>query len=252
MKLIKRLKKKLLLIREKLANKHKKVVLGRVACLGKELFRMHPDGEWTNVLVNQQKMRVDLFADLITGAPRCRPELTRMHLARHDIYPFLEEQAKIPWLHQSAVKYMLMDSFSELTDQLFVHKKEGWAFCCHYSDIEHSPEFDAEFECRGLLDVELFEPSYRAFFEWFESTHPNTQVIFLHFPTALDPREVFKERAKEIARVIEKIAKEKTYIYTMSVDESEVTPAAGDTFPYHFGRETNMAFLRKWNLPNEY
>ena len=139
-----------------------------------------------------------------------------------------------------------MDSFSELTDQLFVHKKEGWAFCSHYSDIEHSSDFDDEFECRGLLSLESLEQSYREYFDWLVTAYPNTQVIFINFPASLDGRDVFKRRAEEIGRVIDLIAREYDCIHVLSVDASDVVHADGDSFPYHFGKITNMAFVTKW------
>jgi hypothetical protein len=158
----------------------------------------------------------------------------------------LDEQAHMPWQTCGPVQYLLMDSFSELTDQLFVHKKEGWAFCSHYQDIEHSPEFQDEFECRGLLQLGHLEQAYIAFFNWFAEEYPDTPVIFLQFPASLDQREEFKKRADEIKRVIKIIAENHTFIRVLEAGVSEVVPADGDSFPYHFGYTTKMSFVKKW------
>jgi len=129
---------------------------------------------------------------------------------------------------------------------LFVHKKEGWSFCCHYSDIKHSTDFANEFECKGLLPVEKIHQAYSDFFNYFSVTFPNTQVIFLDFPASLDSREEFKKRADVIRFAIETIADRHSFIHFITIDQSDVIAASGDSFPYHFSTATKTSYVKKW------
>jgi hypothetical protein len=230
----------------RLTQSRKGIVLGRVACLGRDVFDLHPNGTKENLLINQQKMRVDLWLDLMKGAPRCDPALVKMYLKRKDIYPLIEEQKYTPWLKYVDADLLLMDSFSELTDQMFVHKKKGWAFCSHYTDIESSVQFTNEFECRGLLPIEKLYQAYNIFFDYFNRTHQNTQIIFLNFPASLDTREEFNKRADEIRLAMEAIAVRYSFIKAITIDHSDVVRASGDSFPYHFDQATKISFLKKW------
>jgi len=141
---------------------------------------------------------------------------------------------------------MLMDSFAELTDQKFRHRQDGWEFTCHYSDLNHSSELEKDFECLGLLPLEEIEPTYIRFFDWFEKTHPNKQVVFAHFPTSLDERELYKVRGQEIFRTMSKLGSKRGFIFNLSVADKYVDWHEEDRFPYHFAKSTYQAFLNEW------
>ena len=146
--------------------------LGRVACLGRNVFDSRISDLNHPVLINQQKVRCDLWMDYLSGAPRPDTKVVEAHLDRDYVAPTIAEQEKLPWLDTPSEKIscLIMDSFAELTDQKFVHRSGGWAFCCHYADINHTPEFDENFIRHGLLPIEEIENVYREFFEWFFKT----------------------------------------------------------------------------------
>lgn len=225
----------------------RQITLGRVACLGSDLYSIRFQRKLGFRLINQQKVRADLWLLWLAGSARPRAELIKSHMLRPDVYPLIENQAALPWLAENDFEFLLMDSFSELTDQKFTHRKEGWSFCCHYSDINHSPEFDLDFECIGLLPVEKIEATYRQFFEWFEGRHPNKKVVFVLFPTALDERALYKERGAEIMRVMTKLQQEKQFIQNLIIDDALVDWNENDRFPYHFAKATNLAFIEAWD-----
>lgn len=233
---------------EKLCTTPRRRVLGRVACLGKSLFALRYPPHNSILLINQQKMRIDLWLDRIKGGARPNARIIKKYLLRHDVYPLIQEQMVLPWNVDEDFEFLLMDSFAELTDQKFTHRKNGWSFCCHFSDLNQSLNLDKIFECQGLLSIDKFELTYISFFDWFQKVYPGKRVVFIHFPTTLDSREIFKLRAAEIKRVMTDIASQRPYIKNVFIDDIDVRPAESDTFPYHFSADTNLAFIRKWDL----
>ena len=225
----------------------KRLVLGRAACLGKDVFALRYSKDKRALLINQQKTREDLLCEWIDGRERPKSKQIRSHLSRTDIYPLIKEQEYLPWLKWKGCDFILMDSFSELTDQKFSHKQEGWSFCCHYSDIKHTPEFDALFENHGLLPIDDLENAYLKFFDLLNSLHPEKHIVFLHFPTSLDERKMYKERGAEILRVMKKIEEKNSYITNIFIDDNTVDWHEEDKFPYHYSKSTNATFLEQWN-----
>ena len=132
-------------------------------------------------LINQQKVRVELLLEWRSGEVKPNAKSVKGHLLRKDVYPFIKQQEQLPWLNVKNFEYLIMDSFAELTDQKFTHRKDKRSFCCHYTDINHTSEFNAEFECCGLLPIESFEDAYNNFFDWFEMNHYGKKVFFFLF-----------------------------------------------------------------------
>ena len=239
-----------LLIAAQLFRQRRKI-LGRVACLGSDLYALRYQRKYGFRLINQQKVRVDLWLEWLSSKTIPRPEMIKGYMSRQDVYPLIENQASLPWLVENEFEFMLMDSFSELTDQKFTHRKDGWSFCCHYSDLDHTADFDKEFKSQGLLPIEEIESTYTRFFEWFEKEHPGKQVIFVHFPTTLDERALYKERSAEILRAMTKLQSIKPFIHNISIDDKSVEWNENDRFPYHFSKSTNLAFVDRWDKLNQ-
>jgi hypothetical protein len=244
--LILRNKRKLIKLAKYFLYFNKNKVYGRVACLGRDVFDINYLAGDKPVLLNQQKVRVDLYLDWLAGMPRPRAEIVKQYLLRHDIYPLIEQQTTSQWDAGSDVLYFAMDSFSELTDQKFTHKQEGWSFCAHYSDIDHKSDFGNYFDCHGLLSISEIEMVYSLFFDWLEKKFPNKIVYFFHFPTKLDDREIYKVRGAEIHRVMLKLEGSKPYIKNVYIDEKFVLKNEKDSFPYHFSKKTNDSFFEQW------
>ncbi len=89
----------------------KKVVLGRNACLGIDVFNLKYCNQYDVKLVNQQKTRVDVLLDLINGAQRPETNYLKKFIPRRDLYPLIVQQEKLPWLSGNKdIEYLLMDS----------------------------------------------------------------------------------------------------------------------------------------------
>ena len=223
------------------------VIFGRVACLGQSLYYMRSKELGRSQFLNQQKVRCDLFLDRLLGAPRPIASEVVEHLARDHVAPCIWEQEALPWVGtRRPPRLLLMDSFAELTDQKFVHRRDKWSFACHYRDLVHSEKFSADFECLGLLDPEQFERVYYDFFAWFFGKFPRSRIVFFHFPTKLDPRHQFRERAAVLRRVVEGFASSNSSILSVAVDDGLVEPSIETPHRYHFSRETNLAMVRVW------
>lgn len=229
-----------------------KVVLGRVACLGKEIFALRYSDQGNIFLKNQQKVRLDLWLDWFDGSPRPIPKVVKQHMLRKDVYPFIQEQANESIMEGDNFLFLIMDSFAELTDQRFTHRRDGWSFCCHLSDLKRSQVFDETFEHNGLLPINEIEIVYKRFFNWFERKYPGKHVIFIHFPSKLDDRPLFKTRAAEILRVMKSLERERGFIKNLSLDDTHVEWHENDQFPYHYSRSTNLAFLAEWEKLNSH
>ena len=221
------------------------LLLARTACLGQDIIAL----KFSDIeLVNHQKVRADLFLSWINGAKRPDANVVRPFMLRQDVFPFIEQQANLPWLSvKKSNKIIIIDSFAELTDQKFVNKNEGWAFCCHYSDIEHSEAFENEFECQGLLDINSLESSYDSFFDYLTKTYPEKTIIFIHFPTTLDNRELYKKRGVEIKAAVNKLRSKYNNLISIALADELILPHENDDFPYHFGKETYSHFVTEIN-----
>jgi hypothetical protein len=217
--------------------------VGRYACLGTAVlevlgrrYKMH----------NIQKGRVDYLLQVMESeSGLCRPNAAIRHLARDFIVPTVEQQACL--CPDFTPELVLVDSFSDLTDQLFQHRREHWQFCCNYLDLEHSDEFADTFDSLGLLDLDGLQNSYESMLRTIEARWPGIPVIYIHFPDVLEEREKFVERAREIRRVVELCAGLNPNLYSFSVPAEivkrpEVLEPGMENFPYHYNQATYQAF----------
>jgi hypothetical protein len=236
---------------KKLINKFKKnkneYILARVACMGKDVLKiLDPNIQ----IINIQKGRIDLLNKFFVN-DKLKPQMHSVHkfICRNDVISLIEEQYLFTWNYEKKPpKYIFMDSYSELTDQLFVHKKKKWMFCSNYSDINHSEVFNKNFSNEGLLDISFLKEHYMLFFDKIRKKFPFTPIIFLHFPTKLDTREKFRNRFEEIKYSIESIKDLYEPFYSISIDEQVIdwpSNIESKSFPYHFNQETYDTFARE-------
>jgi len=220
-------------------------VLTRTACLGNDVYNML---SLSMPRLNVQKGRVDYWVR-INEHPGYKVQARKVyeHLERKDIYPLIIQEGLIALRPVKAPKFFLMDSFAELTDQLFVHRKEEWGFCSHYSDLHVNNAFNSKFSCEGLLAEEDMYQHYAAFFSLFRECYGKVPIIFLHFPTKLDHRAVFQKRSLAIHDAITRVSKEFPLFYSIMINDDCVDwPEDGfddSKFPYHFNTSTYKRFV---------
>jgi hypothetical protein len=225
--------------------------LGRHACLGYDVLK-HFDNLPTEV--NFQKGRTDLLLSY-WGDKSLLPKssLLAPFMARKDVLPLIRQLEFFDCLPKNPPKFIFMDSFSELTDQLFFDRAEGWRFACGYSDIKQSEDFNTAYAGMGLLRTEDLEKYYIKLFSLFENRWGKVPIYFLHFPIALEKRNIFKTRYSAIMMAIDTISNSQGHIYSVKIDESKVTHPSDlsdalKDFPYHYDRNTYFEFAKLIDL----
>jgi len=234
---------------KKLRNKEKfeHKILARVSCLGKDILKIKFDDYKNIPTSNIQKGRLDLVLEWINGATTPKSNLIKKHLKRKDIFHLIKQQEKIAWKKYKKIEFLVLDSFSELTDQKFTHRKESWSFLAHYSDIEHSKEFTENFQCNGLLSINDIEKAYTNFFAWFEKHYPGKKIFFIHFSTKFDDREELKKRAETIKEIMLNLSNNNKNIINIFLDDNDISRNKDESFPYHYSKKTFEKFVTNWN-----
>lgn len=217
--------------------------VGRYACLGTAVletlgrkYKFH----------NIQKGRIDYLLNAIDNPSiTCVPAKTVPHLARNYIAPTIQQQSVL--CPSFKPELVFMDSFSELTDQLFRHKTEGWQFCCNYQDLAHDERLTHDFESMGLMKLDGLKEDYIRALDVINARWPGTPVIYLHFPDVLEDREKFVTRAREIKYAVEECAAEVSNLYSFSVPAGivkrpTVVEPGMENFPYHYSQRTYDTF----------
>ena len=160
-------------------------------------------------------------------------------LEREDIFQLVEQQNDFRWLsRKNPPKYILIDTYSDLTDQVFVHRESGFSFFCNYSDLCHSTEFAQQYECGGLLDAEVLTSLYSELARLLSDRWPKAPIAFISYPTERETRERFIARADALDRAISEccaLVPAATRIaldprLTSSICEEPLL----DSFPYHY------------------
>lgn len=222
-------------------------ILGRVACLGSEIIN---GLGLQKSLVNHQKSRVDFLLE-ISNNPKIKP------IAKN-IYQFLErtyiagtiQQQESDFFSYKKPDLIFMDSFSELTDQMFIEKNSGKKFLANYSDLKHDENFVSRYDNNGLLSIEDLYQNYDLFFNKVSNIYPNIRIIFIHFPTILDARDKFRERGDIILDVINQLSVKYSFLQSIALEDNFIKKSNDQSdelkdFPYHYGNETYEKFLDK-------
>ncbi|MEE9367507.1 MAG: hypothetical protein V3V05_01455 [Pontiella sp.] len=223
-------------------------ILGRYACLGSEVMnRIAPKPS----ILNFQKARIDLQLDLLSNRTLSPiTEAISQYIIRPDIRPLADQQASFPFQQIIPPKYFIMDSFSELTDQLFVHREDAWKICFNWSDLNHNTQFENTFECHGLLSTQHFRETYEAYFDRIQMIFPGISIVYLFFSTALDTRDKFIKRDNALQQTLESMASKYPNVHLVVLPERLVTPPITGSdeyrnFPYHYSANTYDAYAEK-------
>ena len=203
--------------------------------------------------VNIQKGRVDLLFEWMQGKPGPDAKQLRPYIKRDDIFELIEQQATLPWkMGAMDSKWLFMDSYSELVDNKFTHKKEGWSFCSTNGDLRHTDDFKADFFYEGPLPLEAIPAAYENFFQWFFQQSSNRRIIFVHFSDAFEVRQKYLERhavIRDCLRDFEKRWPER--LLNFQIERSEaVRPEMyrgliPGVHPYHFAEGTVQVFKQR-------
>jgi len=140
-------------------------------------------------------------------------------------------------------EFILFDSFSELTDQKFLIVKDTSEFYCNYSDVKKTFLDEGVIVSKELLSLEELEKLYEDLFCALWKLWPNVSVFFIHFPSDLETRQLFRDRADRILQVVTRLGEKYTSLISIVVphnivERPEVESSNLLNFPYHYSSAT--------------
>ena len=147
---------------------NKKWVFARVACLGNDIINLLDiDYEIYNI----QKGRIDfLLNSILKRKSDINPNFRILQfIKRDDIKHLVLNQYYLNFKGKNQPEFLIMDSYSELTDQKFISPSNNRNyFFANYSDIDS----DNYMKCDGLIATdESLEILYQKFFQEFRKLY---------------------------------------------------------------------------------
>ena len=187
-------------------------------------------------ILNIQKGRVDLLNSKLRGEVIGPKAKDIQYIKRDDLAEsYLSQAANFRTLVKNA-QVLIIDSYSELTDQVFVHRDlKSVRFNANYSDV--SADAKADYICEGLLDSSKISTLYREFFDLTLSLNPKLKIIYIFFPVNLDNREKFHLQNTKIKEAIYSLETQ-FQLNLIEVPDALVEKYPEDDFPYHYGSKT--------------
>lgn len=226
--------------RFKIRLKNSPYVFSRTACLGNDSLKLSGASR-SKYVFNLQKGRSDLLLRSYSFI-RIKPYFgSHKFIESKDIRDMVWQQSNTYFHDFPKPVFILFDSFSDLTDRCFTASRRT-AFYCHKSDLK-KPSRDRDIISHGLLDLDSVEKLYEDLFNNFRQAWGDVQIIFIHFPTKLETRQFYIERANRIKSAIENLAQIIPNLYSIEIPTSLVNPEKSltgevDSFPYHYSLET--------------
>lgn len=215
-------------------------VIARTSCLGN--FTMQRLNLDKFQVIPFHKNRVDYCMD-ISKNPDCVVDRNdALKYIIPDLHVFLNPQVNDIFACDN-VKLIIMDSFTDLTDKMFVRKKDGRCFTMLYQNIDHSSDFDSRYKCTGMIQEKDIPNLYSKFFDKLIKTYGDIPVIFLEFSSNFDQREEFIRREQIIHDAIMKVAKKHPCVHPIQMDVVE--PHETDDYPYHYSEHTYDMLAKK-------
>ena len=219
-------------------------IFSRTSCLGNDIINIiQPNYHVFNVqkgrsdfLVSQRKSEMTLLRRFIIITS----------LKRINVFPLVTRQHVNIWRKMNSPKFIFMDSYSELSDYLFVNKKDNWRFLANYFDINHDDKFKSKFNNLGLIPTLEFINVYRSYLVFVNNTYKNVPVIFLLMPTQLEKRREYVKRSQAIYEAVMQLKIEFSFLHILQVGEDVVNflpeNATNPIDPYHFHTDVYKSF----------
>jgi hypothetical protein len=224
----------------------KYTIIARHACLGKDVLKLL---EMDTNILNIQKGRIDYILDCNKN-PKLKANTLGVipHMKRTEILSCINElEFLYNWESLKNPKILFMDSMAELADQRFYNRINGRSFLCSYSDLNHTIEFNNIYRNEGLIPLDQLEMYFQNFFSFVRENYGDIIILYLHFPSKLETRIKFIERANRIKEILKMHEQTNKNLFSISVNNSIVDWDKNRTiemydFPYHYNNDTYMAF----------
>lgn len=240
-------KRDYLLAKAIIEEKTPKNIIARIACLGQFCLDRLDVSEFN--ILKFPKNRIDYSLNINKKTLKAvnlymvEKYLTKSSPERTEFVKSLIKPQELDIFHYTNVNMIIMDSYSELTDKLFVSKKGDGAFCCHYRDVDISEQFKSEYLFKGLLPIDEIKQHYDNFFAKINSVYGDIPILFLIFPSDIDPRPEYKMQCAEICNAVTSLSHKYKNIIALYPDIVEPHPT--DKSPYHFSQNTYNLLAEK-------
>ena len=220
------------------------IILSRCACLGNDVLKLLSDRQilQSTSIINYQKLRVDGFVKSFTEkSSRLGFHSISRHFPRLDIRVCISMQSNRIFLKSGFTpKYIFIDDFSELTDSKFRMFKNGFTFFSGVGDLDSKFRLSNKIENLGLMPEEKITQAYDDFFKTCFTRWPDTRIFFLHFPTKLDSRSLYRDRGQTIRESIRILSSKYVNVFSFDCPVSLVDfglDANARSFPYHYSND---------------
>jgi hypothetical protein len=213
-------------------------IFSRVACFGRLVI------EDRNIIRNSrvynfQKARMDYINLVLNGAiPSYEDDedLNKL-ISNSELQEFQKQNLSISGFDFKNISYFIIDTFSDLTDRKFIIGGSSKYFFSHYGDLDRKSDVYKDVEDHGLVDLVQLKVEYKNFVEKVTKLNPNSQIIFINYPTKFEQRVEYIQRGKAIAQALDEISQSNKNIHNIYLSEGQVKSV--DPFPYHFDEQTN-------------
>ena len=186
-----------------------------------------------NHYLNFQKLRVDVLYK-IKNNNLTQPKIFDLFLLKPFLFTVYFQQLMSFWEKVKEKEILIMDSYSELTDQLFLNGKN--VFLAHFNDVKSSYASKG-ITCEGLLKEDEIYNYYKLFFDELFFVNPNLTVYFFTYPIIKESREKYIRRSKLIKDAIKLLSTEYNIVF-FDLDKLDYYLREDDEiFPYHYNSE---------------
>jgi hypothetical protein len=208
--------------------KYEKKILQRGACLSNDALKiLFPMLK----IENFQKSRVD-YLNLQLLNKKVKPNFFDVKLIKQNLYNLYIDQFSNFWNKIIKTDVFIIDSYSELTDQLFVSNLNvNKQFCANFTDVDKN--FHKKYHCKGILVENEIESSYELFFKNIRERNKKLKIIYIFFPIQYETRIKFINQNKNIENAIYKLSK-KYNLEIISIPDTFLNYKREDDFPYHY------------------
>ncbi len=169
-------------------------------------------------------------------------------LKRKDVFHFIVAQHDVGWKKFPAPKCVYMDSYSDISDFLFVNRDEGWGFAVNYFDVDHNDAFKARFKNGGLLALDDLKAFYMNFFSMIRAKYGAVPILFLQMPLILEKRREYVARGEAVRQIIASIKNNFEPFYCFDVDKDSFINSSTQEVKqddlYHFDPEAYEHFAK--------
>lgn len=211
----------------------KNFLITRTACLSNDAIKLYNSKV---AQVNIQKGRIDYLNASYNGAKFKQNFCDASLIIRKDLISIYFQQSLNFKRMLVGKHYFIMDSYSELTDQLFVHRKNtSFRFNANYTDVKDVAKL--KYSCEGLLDLNSIKSEYNSFFNNLIEINPCIKIIYILFPIKFEQRKKFIDRNKIICDSIYDLKNIFLNLEIIDIPDEIVGKNPNDEFPYHYNNE---------------